>query len=78
MVGKPRWHWNGDVDKPSLNPSVSVSWTEPSDKPEEFDDPTKDMLRKCHSFVRDGKIQYLDDCTHALAGQTVELPDLDA
>lgn len=31
----------------------------------------------CHSFVRDGKIQFLSDCTHALAGQTVELPELD-
>lgn len=29
----------------------------------------------CHSFVTDGKIQFLSDCTHELAGQTVELPD---
>ena len=27
----------------------------------------------CHSFVADGRIQFLSDCTHALAGQTVEL-----
>ena len=27
----------------------------------------------CHSFVTDGKIQFLGDCTHELAGQTVEL-----
>jgi hypothetical protein len=31
--------------------------------------------RVCHSFVTDGKIQFLGDCTHALAGQTVELPE---
>jgi len=30
----------------------------------------------CHSFIRDGKIQFLGDCTHALAGQTVDLPEL--
>lgn len=30
---------------------------------------------RCHSFVRDGKIQFLNDCQHALAGQTVDLPD---
>jgi len=30
---------------------------------------------RCHSFVTNGQIQYLDDSTHALAGQTVELPD---
>ena len=28
----------------------------------------------CHSFVRDGRIQFLDDCSHELAGQTVDLP----
>ena len=30
---------------------------------------------RCHSFIRDGKIQYLNDCTHEFAGKTVELPD---
>lgn len=29
----------------------------------------------CHSFVTDGRIQFLSDCTHALAGQTVDLPE---
>lgn len=29
----------------------------------------------CHSFVTDGRIQFLSDCSHALAGQTVDLPD---
>jgi len=31
----------------------------------------------CHSFVTDGRIQFLTDCTHALAGQTVDIPDFD-
>lgn len=33
---------------------------------------------RCHSLVRAGKIQFLADCAHDLAGQTVELegPDL--
>jgi len=31
--------------------------------------------RICHTFVTDGRIQFLGDCTHALAGQTVDLPD---
>lgn len=31
----------------------------------------------CHSFVTDGRIQFLNDCTHALAGQTVELPEVE-
>jgi len=32
----------------------------------------------CHSFVTAGKIKFLGDCTHALAGQTVDLPDMQA
>ena len=31
---------------------------------------------RCHSFVRDGKIQFLSDSTHHLAGQIVDLPPL--
>lgn len=31
---------------------------------------------RCHSFVKDGKIQFLSDCEHALAGQTVDLPEI--
>jgi hypothetical protein len=30
----------------------------------------------CHSYVTDGKIRFLDDCTHELAGKTVELEDV--
>lgn len=30
---------------------------------------------RCHSFITDGRIQFLSDCTHALAMQTVDLPD---
>lgn len=32
----------------------------------------------CHSFVTDGRIQFLGDCTHALTGQTVDLPEIPA
>jgi hypothetical protein len=28
---------------------------------------------RCHSFVTDGKIRYLPDSEHALAGQTVDM-----
>jgi len=29
----------------------------------------------CHLFLGDGKIDFLSGCSHALAGQTVPLPD---
>ena len=37
--------------------------------------PSVNVVGYCHSFVRDGAIQYLADCRHSLAGQTVPLPD---
>ncbi|CAD5236032.1 hypothetical protein PP187_gp043 [Klebsiella phage vB_KvM-Eowyn] len=73
---QPQWLFNGDVDKPTFQPSVLVTWTEPSDNPDEFDNPAKDINKVCHSFITDGKIQYLGDCTHRFAGQTLDLPEV--
>lgn len=74
----PVWGYNGNPDAPTFTPSISVTWSEPSDVEGEFDDVSKDRKMVCHSFVTDGRIQFLCDCTHALAGQTVDLPDLEA
>jgi hypothetical protein len=54
-----QWTWNGDRDKPTISPSV-LAWS--------------DTFR-CHSFVRDGRIQFLSDCTHSMKRQTVDLPE---
>lgn len=32
----------------------------------------------CHSFIKDGTIQFLGDCEHELKNQMVEIPDWDA
>lgn len=32
---------------------------------------------RCHSFVTDGRIQFLSDCDHALGGRTVDLPEFE-
>lgn len=66
-VGRPVWGWNGSVDAPTFTPSILVTW-----KYGEAREP-----RRCHSFVTDGHIAFLSDCTHALAGQTVPLPEID-
>lgn len=84
----PRWGWNGSAESPTFTPSVLVRGTKmtergradydawrdagfPRPAPEQFDSgPTV-----CHSFVTDGQIKFLGDCTHALAGQTVPLPE---
>lgn len=31
--------------------------------------------KRCHSFIRDGKIEFLNDCSHALKSTTVPLPE---
>ena len=69
----PQWVFNGDVNKPTISPSVLVRWTEPSDKEEEFEDRTKDINKVCHFFIRNGKIEFCGDCTHKLSGQTVDM-----
>ena len=80
-----RWGWNGSADKPTFTPSILVTsghysrWHKPgapcwcSTKHPSGDD-WGFGCGICHSFVTDGRIQFLSDCTHALAGQTVELP----
>lgn len=71
----PRWQFNGDVERPSFEPSICVTYPANPDAEEEFKEWR--VERRCHSFVRGGRIQFLDDCTHQLAGQTVDLPDHD-
>lgn len=72
------WTFNGDLERPTFTPSLlvgGVQW-EPNAG---FHKPNHDVVAGepivCHSFVTDGRIQFLGDCTHALAGQTVDLPE---
>ena len=57
---KPCWYFNNDIDKPTVSPSILVHQVNGG---------------VCHSFITDGKIKYLDDCTHDLKGQTVALQE---
>jgi hypothetical protein len=75
--GPRAWGFNGSFERPTFTPSILVSWSEPSDVEGEFDDLSKDKKHVCHSFVTDGVIQYLGDCTHPLAGQSVPLPAIE-
>jgi hypothetical protein len=59
------WEFNGNVDKPTFSPSIIVSWEYQATQ----------QKHVCHSYVTDGKIQFLSDSTHSLAAQIVELPD---
>lgn len=70
----PVWTWNGSLEKPTLSPSI-LRRTGPF--PPEWKNSklilNSDRLHICHSFIREGRIEFLGDCTHKLAGQTVTL-----
>lgn len=54
--------FNMDLNNPTISPSLVQNFT-----------PGK----MCHSFIKEGKIQFLSDCWHELRGQTVELPEIE-
>jgi hypothetical protein len=62
-----RWTFNGDFEKPTFRASMLVRYSYG-----ELKTPTV-----CHSYVTDGRWEYLSDCTHAMKGMTVDVPDFD-
>lgn len=67
-----RWAFNGDQEKPTFTPSMLVhGWP---DDPNRL--PGYRVQRRCHSYVTNGRIQFLADCEHAMVGQTVDLKDV--
>lgn len=64
-----RWTFNGDQGAPTFRASMLVGAGTQGGP--------ATTRGRCHSFVTDGRIQFLTDSTHPLAGQTVELPDWD-
>jgi hypothetical protein len=56
------WKFNGSFDKPTFTPSLLVN--------------RNDAFRRCHSYIIEGHIQFLDDCWHEFKGKTIELPDI--
>lgn len=71
------WQSNGDYDRPTFSPSVIVRYRHPKGHTNENPAPLgyggPYVEEVCHSFVRDGRIEFLGDCTHELAGKTVPL-----
>lgn len=58
-----RWTFNNNFENPTFTPSLLVN---------------KDMKgQRCHLFITDGKIIYLNDCDHSMAGKTVDMVDID-
>lgn len=57
--GTKNWTWNGNVDFPTLRPSIL----------------TRDDNVTCHSFVNDGIVEFLNDSTHDKSGMKISLLD---
>lgn len=55
----PRWTFDGNFAAPTFAPSLRCNRGEG---------------RTCHLFLQGGRLVFLSDCAHALAGQTVDLP----
>lgn len=64
--GTPNWTWNGSVEFPTVKPSILSRGGNEN---------AREMI--CHSFINDGKIQFLSDCTHEFAGQTLDLLEVE-
>lgn len=67
-TGPNGWRWNGSREAPTLSPSVLVRGMVRDGK-------WDDNATRCHSFVTNGRIQFLDDCSHALRGWH-DLPEI--
>lgn len=68
-----RWKFEGTLDNPTFSPSLLCN----GHIKEAITYASGYVVHRCHSYIRDGKIEYLGDCTHDMKGQTVEIPDLD-
>jgi len=60
----PGWTFNDNIEKPTFSPSLLTTYR------------GSDKDRRCHCYIKDGMIQFLNDCTHKLAGKTVDMPDI--
>ena len=63
-AGTNCWNWNGDVEKPTIRPSVLTDFR-----------PHDPLVN--HIWITDGQVIFLGDCSHELAGQTLDLLEVD-
>lgn len=64
------WEWTGGEEAPTFSPSVLSRLSLWDPETEKYS-----VRRVCHHWVKGGRIHYLPDCTHGMAGKTVEIPE---
>ena len=60
------WEYNNDPSNPTISPSILATGYHREYGGKDY---------RCHSYVKNGSIEFLGDCTHNLKNQTVELPE---
>jgi len=78
------WEFNGDLESPTFSPSMLMrtnydiaAFNRAEKEGRTFPVNMPRVEYVCHSYVRNGRIEFLNDCTHSLKGQTVDLPEID-
>lgn len=66
VTGPKAWGFNGDDARPTFSPSILVNRGR-----------LNPSVPQCHFYVENGRIRFLADCSHALAGKTVDLPEIE-
>lgn len=87
--GGPVWTYGNDPFKPTFHPSIHIWYKNPTCTDEEADrihkkreggDRSEEVpwvqVTVCHYFLKEGMLEFLNDCQHELKGKTVELPDI--
>lgn len=64
---EPCWRFDGNEDAPTFWDSYLSYYTHPE---------TKKRVTLCHLHLKAGRISYLNDCPHRMAGQTIDLPEI--
>lgn len=74
-VSGPGWEWDGNVDLPTVTPSVRIFVTDDEDDlGNKLPQPIQQTI--CHYILTAGVINYWGDCGgHDLSNQKVPLPD---
>ncbi len=64
----PVWTYDENVEKPTFGPSLMCNRGITEDHKAAGG-------HQCHLFLKNGIVQYLGDCTHKLAGQSIPVED---
>lgn len=64
IEGLATWTWDYSLTVPTLSPSILTRYT------------SKGQSFLCHSYLRNGFLEFLPDSTHSLSGMNVQLQPL--